>query len=148
MNRYDRMLYYSDNNWPCSIRVVARKVYGTTYPILYEILRDQGRFEYLGGRFIVTKEYQQFEHDMKDGRPGKTYDLKFFEGLIISPEIIETAKQQMRSDRRKKAEEEARWKEEARQRYEAEQNNVNSKQTGLFDMIIKLVESLFGPDAK
>ena len=71
MSNYNRRLRNSGIHWPCSISVVAREVYDTTWPILKRILRDQGRFYGQGNSFITTDEYKKYEHCTNDGRGDK-----------------------------------------------------------------------------
>ena len=143
MNYYDKRLRNSDINWPCSIRVVANKVYDTTWPVLKRILRDQGRFSGKGYSFVTTDEYKQYEHFTDDGR-GYKYDLKFFDGLIVTDDIIERAKQQRRDDEKYEKEEKNRWAKKIQEEYaeSTRQSRITTsasrKQKSLLDAILGL----------
>ena len=90
-----------------SISVVARDVYGTTGSILKWIARDQGPFYGEGGSFPITEEYKQYEHCTQSGY-GESYDPEFFEGLVVTPEIIEETRQRISDYRRRERERKAR----------------------------------------
>ena len=116
MSNYNRNLRNSNIHWPCSISVVAREVYGITWPTLKRILRDQGRFYGRGNSFVITDEYKQYEHRTNDGR-GEKYDFEFFDGLIVTPEIIDAAIEERRSDKVYEDEEKSRRIKQSQQEY-------------------------------
>ena len=145
MSNYNRRLRNSGIHWPCSISVVAREVYDTTWPILKRILRDQGRFYGRGNTFITTDEYRQYEHCTNDGR-GEKYDLEFFDGLIVTQERIEAATEEMRADRAYEAEEKSRRARQVEQDYINSRARTNSRPSGSekSDVLLSSLMRLFG----
>ena len=125
MVNYDERLHTADIHWPCSISVVGKKVYDTTWPILKRILRDQGRSNGKGNTFATADAYKQYEHCIDRGY-GEKYDIEFFEGLIVTPERKARAAQEYRADQDYEAREKARRVRE----YQQEQERKNAQQNG------------------
>lgn len=85
-----------------SISVVAKDEYGTTGSVLKWIARDQGRFDGEGGSFPIAEKYKQYEHCTLSGH-GESYDPEFFEGLNVTPKIIDDTERKIADYRQKRA---------------------------------------------